>query len=189
MATRRQAGRRGAARLVAALVAAAALVASTGVAGAGGGNQPDVIVHRPHGVDYTGVDVYNTTGSGQALANVGPRGSTSVYKLRVVNDGPETTAIRLRGCASNAQFRVRYYRITPSVTVPDVEVTAAVSGTGLVFSRDPQDAYQFTITIQSKPAAARGDDIECRLKATTGNGANRLVDVGIVQVVVGNGGK
>lgn len=170
-------------------VAAVALVTAPNLAAAAGGNQPDVIVSSPDGADRVGANVYNTTGAGQGLFNEGPSGSTSVYRVTVQNDGPTRASIRFRGCAGNAKFRVRYFQVTPSPLVPDVNVTDAVSGTGLVFSRDPGDTRTLSVVIKSKQGTADGENILCSLKAASGSGANRLVDVGLVRVFVGAGGK
>jgi hypothetical protein len=93
---------------------------------AGGKSQPDQWIQLHRDTTFVGDNVYNATGAGQTKSAVGDF-YTTVFKIRVYNDGTAPDSFNVKGPAADANWRVSYYDsfnfgwdggkvITPAVT-------------------------------------------------------------------------
>ena len=121
--------------------------------------QPDALVSTAANSGYLGNNVYNGTGNGQTKTVRARRTNTRTFHVRVYNDGNVKNTISVKGSASKAGSRVRYYAGTSNIT------TAMRSAAGWKAMLQPAGYKQVTVRItvlrgaaigSQKPATVRG---------------------------------
>ena len=100
--------------------------------------------------DLKGDDVYNTTGVGQTRRASAARGRTVTYWVSAQNDAPFADALRLRGTASNAAFKVTYITLGEDITA---DMTA---GTYTTLELGPGDWVLIKVVVKVRATARVG---------------------------------
>lgn len=138
--------------------------------------QPDAIIVGANGGTVVGDNVYNTTGANQTKTRTVARGSTFVALFRAQNDSPDLRFLTPIGCASNANFTVKYF--LPQAPNPDIDVTQSITSGALSVGRNPGQSETYRVVIKVKAAAAAGATLTCRLKVRiNAKGPDDPVDV------------
>lgn len=99
--------------------------------------------------DLKGDNVYNTTGVGQTRRASAARGATVTYWVSAQNDAPFADALRLRGTASNAAFKVTYTTLGEDITA---DMTA---GTYTTPELGPGDSVLIKVVVKVRTTARR----------------------------------
>ncbi len=88
--------------------------------------QPDMLVRNSGETSYTGDDVHNTTGNGQAKAQTVAASQTAVYELKIQNDGNVSDSFTITGPAGGSGWTVTYYNALSGGS----DITAQITGAG-----------------------------------------------------------
>lgn len=168
--------------VAAALVTTAAAPSSAQSEGEGEGplpEQPDLTISK-NGRTYIGDDVYNTTGAGQTMSRNAARGTTVRFFVEFEQDGDDNVvgADTVRGCAGNNNFGVRYFGVSPGG--PAIDLTSLITAgfnnsiNGLI--------PDLAVEVKVKRNAPAGATLNCKVKATTVDGATTLRDTVLMTV-------
>jgi hypothetical protein len=111
--------------------------------------RPDGLI-RKRAASYVGSNVYNTTGTGQAVRAKTKRGRKATFDVRVQNDGTVTDSFRLGGAGAKRGFAVTYLAGGKDVT------SAVTSGRFTVKNLAPGQAQVIRLVIRVKAGARRG---------------------------------
>lgn len=113
--------------------------------------RPDALVKPATGGAILGGDVYNLTGLGQATATTAKRGATSVFPIRIENDGSTPQAFTVRGSpALSTAFTLSYLKGASGA----VDVTAAVvAGTYTTAALARGASVVLRLRVQVRPGA------------------------------------
>ncbi len=123
--------------------------------------QPDAIVTKPDGTGAIGDGVYNTDGTNQTKTRTVAAGTTFVALFRMQNDSTAVQFLTPTGCASNANFKVKYF--LPQTPNPDIDVTSSITSGALSVGRNPGQSETYRVVIKVKGTAAAGAVLRCRL--------------------------
>jgi hypothetical protein len=95
----------------------------------GGKYQPDQVIQIHKETSFVGDNVYNATGDGQGRSATGDF-YTTVFKIRVFNDGDTADSFVITGPAADKDWRVTYYDSFNFGWDGGKTITAAVTGGG-----------------------------------------------------------
>jgi hypothetical protein len=111
--------------------------------------RPDGLI-RKGTASYVGNNVYNTTGTGQAVTARKKRGKKATFYVRVQNDGTVTDSFRVKGAGAKKGFAVSYLSGTRDVT------SAVTHGTFTVKGLAPGQARVIRLVVKVKAGARLG---------------------------------
>ena len=132
--------------------------------------QPDVLIRSSTESSYTGDNLYNLTGSGQAKAQSMAVGLTATYYCRIQNDGYAADTFTVTGLAGGSDFAVGYVNYATNAII-----TSAVTGTGWSTGSVPAGQY-VVVMIRVVPSAGTpvGSAKEIWLQAKSTQDASRI---------------
>lgn len=148
-------------------------------------DQPDLLVgfDQGGGTQYSGSNVYNTSGDGQiAFRQQASQGASQTYRVRVQNDGPISDSVTITGI--KAFTRVRDFKVEPlteaqartsiKVRHGGKDVTSQVFGSGLVLSNVRKgQTTELAVTISTSSSTPKGTNIGVTLTGTSANTSSK----------------
>jgi hypothetical protein len=123
--------------------------------------QPDAEIKLGADSRFLGVDLWNTTATGQTRSTSAARTHSRTFGLRFRNDGLLAGRISAKGCHSSSGFKVRYFKGSTDVT------SAVVDGSYKTPTLRNHAASSLTLKIAVGPAASIGATKPCAVRATS----------------------
>jgi hypothetical protein len=126
--------------------------------------KPDAMTLGRTGTATIGNNVYNTTGANQTRTRSAPAGSNLVFRFRMQNDSDAVQFLTPKGCASTANFTVKYFLLQPPAA--PIDVTSSITSGALAVGRNPGQTETFRVEVKIRAGAPRGATLRCRLQVS-----------------------
>jgi len=125
--------------------------------------QPDAAVENNGESGFTGVGVFNLTGTGQTKSQSIVSGTPATYIVRVQNTGTTTDAFTLTGTAGSTGWSVQYIDIYSGA-----DITKAMTGAGWTsIALAPNAWLRYTIHITPSATLTAGSALTLTITATS----------------------
>ena len=137
--------------------------------------KPDAAIRTTAEAEYSGGDIYNTSGAGQTKTQVANTAAAASYFIRIQNDGNVAEAIKLQSSAAPSGWTARYFNQDSNA-----EITSAVaSSSGWSTPVLAPNAAQ-VLRLEVKPSAVIAGGVKANITLTatsTGNSSSKDVVV------------
>lgn len=110
--------------------------------------QPDASIKTTGA--FSGNNIYNTTGTNQALSLTKNQGQTGTFTIRVTNDGFSADSFTVEGPGSQGAFTATYERGTTAITAQ------VVAGSYTISNLAPGASIDLTLSVRVGSSAANG---------------------------------
>jgi hypothetical protein len=130
----------------------------------------DGLIKKKSAVGYTGNNIYNTTGLHQSVLANTSHGGTSVFDIKVQNDGTATDSFRLNGPGDKPGFDIKYLFGASGTS----NITYGVThGSFALTNLAPGQSRIIRLVVSVKPGAQTGSVTGWLVTATSTHDHNR----------------